>query len=81
MFKTRKKSATNLRKTLPVLRRTWVETGDARCPLACVWFALGHADAVCNTPQEPTEGERTWPALLPIRGGGQAFSSAIHLAA
>jgi hypothetical protein len=22
------------------ISRRWVETGDERCPLACVWFAL-----------------------------------------
>ena len=22
------------------ITRRWVETGDERCPLACVWFAL-----------------------------------------
>ncbi len=65
-------------KTAPDLRREWVETGDARCPLACVWFALGHADAARNEPQDLCESERTWPALLQ---GEQAFSPSFYRAA
>jgi len=75
--------ATMGRSTRPALRRAWVETGDARCPLACVWSALGHADAAHNEPQDPGESERTRPALLGANrhAGGQAFSSVFHRAA
>jgi len=65
-----------LRKQSPALRRYWVETADERCPLACVWFALGPADA--GQSDKPDDSERTWPALL---RGGQAFLSAVQLAA
>jgi len=84
MFKIRKKNTANtLRRALPTMRRTWVETGDARCPLACVWFALGSADAAQSNPQELCEGDRPWPALLrfPTGRGGQAFLSTFHRAA
>jgi hypothetical protein len=81
MLNIRKKNTANtVRHTVPTMRRKWVETGDARCPVACVWFALGHADAAQNTPQDLSEGERTRPALLFLRGG-QAFSSLFHSAA
>lgn len=33
-----KQPKANLRK---IITREWVETADERCPLACVWFALG----------------------------------------
>jgi hypothetical protein len=79
MFFIKKKNViTRTRSTIPALRRRWVETGDARCPLACVWFALGHAEAVRNEPQDLCESERMWPALL---CGGQAFSSHLYIAA
>lgn len=78
MLKTRKNIASNL----PVMRRTWVETGDARCPIACVWFALGRADAAEGGLQDLSEGDQPWPALLRFKLiGGQAFSSLFHSAA
>ncbi len=39
------------------LTRTYVETGDERCPLAGIWSHLPHA---IPTPDEP---ESAWPAL------------------
>jgi len=63
------------RKALPVIRRRWVETADARCPLACVWFALGPNAGQSDTTDE---SERPWPALL---RGGQAFLPVFQQAA
>ena len=37
--------------------RRWVETGDERCPLACVWFGLRE-----TTQQPDDESDRTMPA-------------------
>jgi hypothetical protein len=59
----------------PVIQRRWVETADPRCPLACVWFALGRTQ---DAQPDVCESDRPWPALL---RGGQAFLPALHHAA
>jgi hypothetical protein len=41
------------------LTRTFVETGDERCPLAGIWLRLAD-DSPTPASDEP---ERTWPAL------------------
>jgi hypothetical protein len=83
MFLIKKKAVAVATRNILPIQREWVETGDARCPLACVWFALGHTEAARSEPQDPSESERTWPALLRVkrREGEQAFSSALYLAA
>ncbi|HXB62051.1 MAG TPA: hypothetical protein VNU94_04285 [Acidobacteriaceae bacterium] len=79
----KKNSANTVRRNQPTMGRKWVETGDARCPIACVWFALGRADAVQSDLQDLCESDRPWPALFrfKLNGGGRAFSSLFHSAA
>jgi|GEM_PF-2220904 len=45
-------AAPRLRSNPNRLLRRWVSTYDQRCPLACVWFALGDVIAT-DLPDEP----------------------------
>jgi hypothetical protein len=60
----------------PCLARTYVETGDERCPLAGIWSRLPGSDAALNdsASDDPEIFRPAMGALLPWRAFPQTLS-------
>jgi len=58
LFQTVHATDTLRRNTRPQLVRTYVETGDPRCPLAGIWLQLAEHDAAGG--EDP---ESRWPTV------------------
>ncbi len=59
LFETIRATETSRKNTRPQLVRTYVETGDPRCPLAGIWLQLAEHDAAGGEDPEslrPTMG-------------------------
>jgi hypothetical protein len=76
LFSSRGKSPLNATAPAAVhpmhLARTFVETGDERCPLAGIWSRLSDTDSTADDPELP------WPAmwmLLPWRAFHPALTT------
>jgi len=62
---------TAVRRT-PEITRTFVETGDERCPIAGIWSRIGTTDA---EPAEPEIARPVIGTLLPWRASHRLFNS------
>jgi len=64
---TRRTNASKTPATNPVrLTRTFVETGDERCPIAGIWSTLPGFDATTDEPELPRPVLRILPARRAI---------------
>lgn len=51
LFETMRPAENSRRKNRPQLVRTYVETGDPRCPLAGIWMQLDESGTVGDEPE------------------------------